>query len=408
MPGPARRPYQRHQGHQGAPRSPGPTGAATNATRCSSGSTAPPSAREQELDDHLKRLEEAKRRDHRVLGRELDLFSVDGLVGPGFVLWHPRAASVRQLVEDLIRDETQRRGCEPVYTRTSPGRHCWRSPATWPTTRRTCSGAWSWKASVTWSSPMNCPFHVAIYKSGLRSYRDLPLRLSELGTSTRYSARGSCAGLLRVRGFTQDDAHLVRDRGSIEAEMQGCVRFALSILGLFGFSDIRFFMATDRTASWAIPPCGTSQASIRRVLEGASVAFEVDEGGGAFYGPKDRSEDQGTPSAGNGNAGPSSWTSSCPSASNWIRRRRWPPAPPGGGIPPGLARVVERFIAVVLEHHAGAPAAVAQPGAGPGAVGQREGRGLCRRGRRGPDGGRVACRGRRPRRQAGSIRSWRR
>jgi len=242
---------------------------------------------QQELDDFLKRMEEAKRRDHRVLGRELDLFSVDDLVGPGFVLWHPKGGIIRQLIEDLIRSETLRRGYKPVYSPHVAREALLEKSGHLEHYKDNLFGGMELEGQRYLVKPMNCPFHVAIYRSGLRSYRELPLRLSELGTVYRYERSGVLHGLLRVRGFTQDDAHLFVSEDQIEAEMQGCVRFALSILRLFGFSDIRFFMATrpesfmGEAALW-----DQAEASIRRVLEGAAVAFEVDEGGGAFYGPK--------------------------------------------------------------------------------------------------------------------------
>jgi len=309
---------------------------------------------QQELDEYLKRLEEAKRRDHRVLGRELDLFSVDELVGPGFVLWHPKGGIVRQLVEDLIRSETQRRGYKPVYTPHVAREALLEKSGHLAHYKENLFGGMELEGQRYLVKPMNCPFHVAIYKSGLRSYRDLPLRLSELGTVYRYERSGVLHGLLRVRGFTQDDAHLFVTEDQIEAEMQGCVRFALSILRLFGFSDIRFFMATRPDSFMGDPVLwDQAEASIRRVLEGASVAFEVDEGGGAFYGPKIDLKIK--------DAIGREWQCGTFQLDFQLPQRFELEYVGADGhrhrpvmIHRALLGSVERFIAVVLEHHAGA------------------------------------------------------
>jgi threonyl-tRNA synthetase len=242
---------------------------------------------QKELDEHLTRLEEAKRRDHRVLGRELDLFSVDDLVGPGFVLWHPRGAIVRQLIEDLIRRETYRRGYKPVYSPHVAREQLLQVSGHLAHYKENLFGGMELEGQRYLVKPMNCPFHVAIYRSGLRSYRDLPLRLSELGTVYRYERSGVLHGLLRVRGFTQDDAHLFVREDQIEAEMGGCVRFGLAVLRLFGFSDMKFFLATRPESFMGDPKLwDQAEASIRKVLQETGLPFEVDEGGGAFYGPK--------------------------------------------------------------------------------------------------------------------------
>jgi threonyl-tRNA synthetase len=242
---------------------------------------------QKDLDEHLVRIEEAKKRDHRVLGRELDLFSVDDLVGPGFVLWHPRGAIVRQIIEDLIRRETYRRGYKPVYTPHVAREQLLEKSGHLAHYQENLFGGMELEGQRYLVKPMNCPFHVAIYRAGLRSYRELPLRLSELGTVYRYERSGVLHGLLRVRGFTQDDAHLFVREDQIEAEMQGCVRFGLSVLRHFGFKDMKFFLATRPDSFMGDAKLwDQAEASIRRVLEETGLPFEVDEGGGAFYGPK--------------------------------------------------------------------------------------------------------------------------
>jgi threonyl-tRNA synthetase len=242
---------------------------------------------QKELEEYLARLEEAKRRDHRVLGRELDLFSVDDLVGPGFVLWHPRGAIVRQLIEDLIRRETYRRGYQPVYTPHVAREQLLEKSGHLAHYKENLFGGMELEGQRYLVKPMNCPFHVAIYKAGMRSYRDLPLRFSELGTVYRYERSGVLHGLLRVRGFTQDDAHLFVRPDQIEAEMQACLQMGLSIQRLFGFTDMKFFLATRPESFMGDPKLWEqAEASIKRVFEESGLPYEVDEGGGAFYGPK--------------------------------------------------------------------------------------------------------------------------
>jgi threonyl-tRNA synthetase len=242
---------------------------------------------EAELDEHLKRLEEAKRRDHRTLGRELDLYSFDELVGPGFALWHPKGAVVRQTLEDLIRAEVVRRGYQPVYTPHVAREQLLVTSGHLEHYKENLFGGMELEGQRYLVKPMNCPFHIAIYRSQLRSYRDLPLRYAELGTVYRYERSGVLHGLLRVRGFTQDDAHLFVREEQIEDEMRGCVQFALDILDLFGFEDVRLFLSTrPESFMGEIGLWDRAEASIRSVLEATGRKFEVDEGGGAFYGPK--------------------------------------------------------------------------------------------------------------------------
>ena len=240
-----------------------------------------------ELDEHLERIEEAKRRDHRVLGKQLDLYSMDDLIGPGFPLWHPKGAVVRQALEDLIRNEVVRRGYQPVYTPHVAREQLLVTSGHLEHYKENLFGGMELEGQRYLVKPMNCPFHIAIYRSQLRSYRDLPLRYAELGTVYRYERSGVLHGLLRVRGFTQDDAHLFVREEQIEDEMRGCVQFALDILDLFGFEDVRLFLSTrPESFMGEIGLWDRAEASIRRVLEATGRKFDVDEGGGAFYGPK--------------------------------------------------------------------------------------------------------------------------
>jgi threonyl-tRNA synthetase len=242
---------------------------------------------QKELKEHLDRLEEAKKRDHRTLGKQLDLFSFDDLVGPGFPLFHPKGAIVRQILEDLIRREVLRRGYQPVYSPHVAREQLLETSGHLAHYKENLFGGMELEGQRYLVKPMNCPFHIAIYRSQLRSYRDLPLRFAELGTVYRYERSGVLHGLLRVRGFTQDDAHLFIREDQIEAEMDGCVKFALAVLDLFGFADIKLYLAT-RPESFMGEPAfwDRAEAAIRRVLDATGRPYEVDEGGGAFYGPK--------------------------------------------------------------------------------------------------------------------------
>jgi len=241
----------------------------------------------EELSAHLERLEEAKRRDHRVLGRQLDLFSFDEVVGPGFVLWHPKGAVVREVLEDMIRKEVVRHGYQPVYSPHVAREQLLIQSGHMAHYKDSLFGGMELEGQRYLVKPMNCPFHIAIYRSQLRSYRDLPVRYAELGTVYRYERSGVLHGLLRVRGFTQDDAHLFIREDQIESEMAGCLRFGLDLLNLFGFADVKAFLAT-RPADFMgeIQAWNDAEAAIHRVLDTAGMRYEVDEGGGAFYGPK--------------------------------------------------------------------------------------------------------------------------
>src|SRR4051812_9197717 len=240
-----------------------------------------------DLDAHLARIEEAKRRDHRTLGKELDLFSFDDLVGPGFPLWHPKGALVRYQIEEIIRRENVRRGYELVYTPHVAREQLLETSGHLAHYKDNLFGGMELDGQRSLVKPMNCPFHVAIYRSQMRSYRDLPIRYSELGTVYRYERSGVLHGLLRVRGLTMDDGHLFVREDQIGEEMTNCLNFSLEMLKLFGFESFDLFLAT-RPESFMGEPAAwdRAEATLRRVLEATGRAFEVDAGGGAFYGPK--------------------------------------------------------------------------------------------------------------------------
>jgi threonyl-tRNA synthetase len=242
---------------------------------------------QQELDDYLKAREDAERRDHRRLGRELDLFSTHEEYGPGLIYWHPKGGRVRVEIEDLWRKEHLNGGYEIVFTP-----HIGRSTL-WET-----SGHLDFFAENMYSpmdvdgndyylKPMNCPFHVQIFNTGQHSYRELPMRLAELGTVYRYERSGTLHGMLRVRGLTQDDAHIICTPEQVDAEISSVLDFVLHLLGLFGFEEFEASLSTrpekavGDDADWE-----RAQAALVGALDRAGLEYNMDEGGGAFYGPK--------------------------------------------------------------------------------------------------------------------------
>jgi threonyl-tRNA synthetase len=240
-----------------------------------------------DLDAYLAHIEEAKRRDHRTLGKDLDLFSFDDLVGPGFALWHPKGALVRYQIEDIIRKENVKRGYELVYTPHLAREQLLETSGHLAHYKDNLFGGMELDGQRYLVKPMNCPFHIAIYRSQLRSYRDLPLRYSELGTVYRYERSGVLHGLLRVRGLTMDDGHLFVREDQIADEIGACMKLALDMLGLFGFKDFDLYLATRPESSMGDPAVwAQAEAALKAVLESTGRKFEVDEGGGAFYGPK--------------------------------------------------------------------------------------------------------------------------
>jgi threonyl-tRNA synthetase len=240
-----------------------------------------------DLEGYLKKLVEIEKRDHRRLGRELDLYSVHEEAGAGLIYWHPKGARVRLAIEDFWRREHLKNGYELLYTP-----HIGKSWL-WETSGHLGYYAQNMYAPLTideadyYLKPMNCPFHILIYKNQQRSYRDLPLRWAELGTVYRYEKSGVLHGLLRVRGFTQDDAHIICTPEQIEDEILEVLRFSLKIWKAFGFEDIKAYLATKPEksvgddASWE-----KATNSLRRAAEREKVQVVLDEGGGAFYGPK--------------------------------------------------------------------------------------------------------------------------
>ena len=246
---------------------------------------------QKDLDAHFARLEEAEKRDHRVLGKQLDLFSIQEIAGAGLIFWHPKGGIIRKIMEDWMRDECLRRGYSLVFTPHVMRRELWK-----------ISGHEGFYANNMYTpmelddaeyrlKPMNCPGHILIYKNSPKSYRDLPVRLAELGNVYRYERSGTMHGLLRVRGFTQDDAHIFCTPGQIEDEVVACIDFAEAVLRTFGFKEFKVELSTwdpnDRAhyagsdENW-----GLAVGSLRTALERKRIDFKTIPGEAAFYGPK--------------------------------------------------------------------------------------------------------------------------
>jgi threonyl-tRNA synthetase len=242
----------------------------------------------QELEEYLWRLEEAKRRDHRRLGRELDLFSVSEEVGPGLILWHPKGGMVRKLAEDFCRAEHEKGGYDFVYSPHIGKANLWETSGHLDWYEENMYAPLEIEGQRYYLKPMNCPFHVQIYKSRLRSYRDLPLRFAEWGTVYRYERSGVLHGLLRVRGFTQDDAHLFCRPDQMPQEIDEVLQFSLNILRAFGFKEFQAYLSTRNpekaagsASDWEAPT-----DALRQALDRAAIPYQIDEGEATFYGPK--------------------------------------------------------------------------------------------------------------------------
>jgi threonyl-tRNA synthetase len=242
---------------------------------------------EEELADHLRRLEEAQRRDHRRLGRELDLFSFHEEFGPGLVYWHPKGGRIRTIIEDLWRQEHYKAGYEIVYTPHLGKAALWDVSGHLDFYRENMYAPMDVDGQEYFVRPMNCPFHIEIYKSAVRSYRDLPMRLAELGTVYRYERSGVLHGLLRLRGFTQDDAHIFCRPDQVEEEVMRAVDFGIHYLRLFGFEDYLLCLSTrpDKYVG-SIEEWDRATEALQHAVQASGMDFEVDEGGGVFYGPK--------------------------------------------------------------------------------------------------------------------------
>jgi threonyl-tRNA synthetase len=241
---------------------------------------------QEELDAHLNRLEEAQRRDHRRLGRELDLFSVNEEIGPGLILWHPKGAMIRYLVEQFEQKEQLARGYDLVYTPHIASEKIYRTSGHLETYRENMYSPMSIEEVDYYLKPMNCPGHIMIYKNRVHSYRDLPIRLAELGTVYRYERSGTLHGMLRVRGFTQDDSHIFCTPEQVVAEAGGVIDLAMHMADVFGYEFQSYLATRPEKSIGDAEVWETATEDLRRAMEIRGLSYKIDEGGGAFYGPK--------------------------------------------------------------------------------------------------------------------------
>jgi len=239
------------------------------------------------LTEHLKKLDEAAKSDHRKLGRELDLFSIHEEAGPGLVHWHPKGAVVRRVIEDFWKDEHVKRGYDIVYTPHIAKLDLWKTSGHWEFYRDYLYGPMEVEGQEYIIKPMNCLGHILIYKTGLHSYRELPIRYAELGTVYRYERSGVLHGLSRVRGFTQDDAHIFCRFDQLEDEVVGVLDLALFMVETFGFSNYQMLLST-RPEKYAgnIQLWEEATETLRKALTRLELAYNIDPGEGVFYGPK--------------------------------------------------------------------------------------------------------------------------
>jgi threonyl-tRNA synthetase len=245
----------------------------------------------KDLDDYLKHIEETKKRDHRVLGKQLDLFSIQELAGPGLIFWHPKGGIIRKEMEDWMREQYLKRGYSLVYTPHVARRQLFYTSGHEGYYSQNMFDAMELDDAEYRLKPMNCPGHILVYKDSLKSYRDLPVRLGELGTVYRYERSGVMHGLLRVRGFTQDDSHIFCTPDQIEGEIAGCLDFAFDVLKHFGFDKYQTELSTwnpdDRKnfvgseEQWI-----HATQSLEKVLKERRIEYKTMLGEAAFYGPK--------------------------------------------------------------------------------------------------------------------------
>lgn len=240
-----------------------------------------------QLEQYLWQLEEAARRDHRKLGKQLDLYSIQDAGGPGLICWHPKGARIRRLIEEFWYQEHDRGGYEIVFTPHIGKADLWSVSGHLDFYQESMYSPMDVDGQEYFIRPMNCPYQILIYKSRRRSYRELPLRWAELGTVYRYERSGVLHGLLRVRGFTIDDAHIICRPDQVEDEIVSIYEFSLNMLRAFGFEDFVIYLAT-RPEKYVGEPQHWSQAekALQRALDAQGLPYKMDDGGGAFYGPK--------------------------------------------------------------------------------------------------------------------------
>ncbi len=241
----------------------------------------------EELEEYLKFLEEIKKRDHRRLGKQLKLFEISDEIGPGLIIWLPNGAIIRKVVEDFWKDEHIKAGYQLLYTPHIAKLDLWGKSGHLDFYRENMFSSMQIDEVAYQLKPMNCPFHIQVYKSELRSYRDLPLRFAELGTVYRYERSGVLHGLLRVRGFTQDDAHIFCTEENLEEEIQKVLDFTVFILSTFGFKDYEIYISTrPEKYVGTLENWNRATDALEQALKKRNLPYQIDPGEGVFYGPK--------------------------------------------------------------------------------------------------------------------------
>ena len=248
---------------------------------------------EKDLKDYLLRLEEAEKRDHRVLGQKLELFQIDDNLGPGLILWHPKGAILKRIIENYALNEYLKNGYELVNTPHLAQLNLWKTSGHTGFYKENMFPPMHLKEINQEEKddyqlkPMNCPFHILIYKSKIRSYKDLPLRFTEMGTVYRYERSGTLHGLTRVRGFTQDDAHIWCSLEQLNEELKNLVRFSLNLLRTFGFKNFDIYLSTrPEKYVGSLKNWQKATQALEKALKEEKVKYQIDKGGGVFYGPK--------------------------------------------------------------------------------------------------------------------------
>jgi threonyl-tRNA synthetase len=243
--------------------------------------------KKSKLEEHMKLLHEAEKRDHRKLGKELDLFHFDKDVGPGLVLWTPRGAAIREIIENTWKNEHRKHGYEIIITPHIGKSNLWKTSGHLDFYIEDMYSPMDVDGQLYFLKPMNCPFHISLYKRKRYSYRDLPLRWTELGTVYRFERSGVLHGLTRVRGFTVDDAHIICRPDQILDEIIGVINFSFSLLRLFGFENFQIFLSTKpdkyvgSNENWEM-----AEKSLTSAINSTQFPYSIDEGAGVFYGPK--------------------------------------------------------------------------------------------------------------------------
>lgn len=244
--------------------------------------------KKEDLDEYLKFLEDVKTRDHRILGKDLKLFSTSEDIGPGLILWHPKGSIIRHIIETFWKEKHFESGYELLYTPHIGRAFLWETSGHLGFYNENMYAPINIDDQNFYIKPMNCPFHILVYKNSLHSYKELPIRYAELGTVYRYERSGVLHGLMRVRGFTQDDAHIICKKEEVKDEIKRVIDFCLFMLKTFGFSEYKIFLSTRPKEKYvgSLEDWQLAEESLEDAIKSSGYEYDIDDGGGAFYGPK--------------------------------------------------------------------------------------------------------------------------